>query len=64
MNGGELQCTTGTVDPVYKYAAYIKQIPVTSPSSIPDTHVAKDTQEPARGGYLRTKWTVHKPKYE
>ena len=63
MNGGELRCTTGTVDPVYKYSAYIKQIPVTNPPTIPDTHVAKDTQEPARGGYLRTKWTVHKPSY-
>ena len=61
MNGGELSCTSGTVDPVYKYTAYTKTVPTTSPSSIPETHVAKDTQEPARGGYLRTKWTVHKP---
>lgn len=61
MNGGELSCTTGTVDPVYKYTAYVKKVPSTSPPSIPATHVAKDTQEPARGGYLRTKWTVHKP---
>tara|TARA_B110000483_G_scaffold160296_1_gene190104 strand:+ start:1057 stop:2373 length:1317 start_codon:yes stop_codon:yes gene_type:complete len=61
--GTALAASTGTSDPVYKYSGYIKHLPTTSPKSIPATHVAKDTQEPARGGYLRTKWTVHKPDY-
>lgn len=63
MGGGFLKATTGTVDPVYKFTTYEKQIPVTKPSTIPATHVAKDNQEPARGGFLRTKWVVHKPSY-
>lgn len=63
MNGGQMRCTTGTVDPVYKYTGYIKNIPVTEPPTWPDTLVITDKQEPARGGYVRTTWTVHKPTY-
>jgi hypothetical protein len=58
-----MRCTTGTVDPVYKYTGYIKNIPVTEPPTWPDTLVITDKQEPARGGYVRTTWTVHKPTY-
>jgi hypothetical protein len=61
MGGGILQASSGTEDPIYKYTSYEVEIPTTSPSSIPATHVARDTQEPARGGFMRTKWTVHKP---
>jgi hypothetical protein len=64
MNGGFLACTTGTVDPVYKYSAYIKNLPVTSPPAWPDTLVVRDQQETARGGYVRTTWTAYKPTFE
>jgi hypothetical protein len=63
MNGGKLVCSTGTVDPVYKYQVYIKNVPVTKPAKRPASIVARDEQQPARGGYLRTKWTVHAPAY-
>lgn len=61
MNGGFLEASSGTEDPIYKYTTYEVDLPTTNPPSIPATHVARDTQEPARGGYMRTKWTVHKP---
>lgn len=61
MNEGTLVCTTGTVDPVYKYSAYQKKLPKTDPPFWPDTIVVRDKQEPARGGYVRTTWTVYKP---
>ena len=61
MGGGVLKASSGTEDPVYKFTTYEIELPTTNPSSIPETHVARDTQEPARGGYMRTKWTVSKP---
>ena len=68
MNGGLIRCTTGTEDPVYKYTIYQKQLPVTTPPNldqIKDTGiVVRDKQEPSRGGYVRTTWTVFPPHFE
>ena len=61
--GRKISCTSGTVDPVYKYTVYTKKIRATVPPTWPSTHVARDKQEVARGGYIRTTWTVHKPTY-
>lgn len=61
MNGGSFVCSTGTEDPVYSYNTYEKELPVTSPPTWPDTLVIRDKQETARGGYIRTTWTVYKP---
>lgn len=63
MNGGSLSATTGTEDPVYKYSVYQKKLPVTDPPTWPDEIVVRDKQEPARGGFVRTTWTVFKPEF-
>jgi len=67
MNGRLIRCTTGTVDPVYKYTIYDKQLPVTTPPNLKEIVntgiVARDKQEPARGGYVRTTWTVFPPTF-
>jgi hypothetical protein len=67
MNGGFVRCTTGTVDPVYKYTIYNKQLPVTTPPNLNQIAstglVARDKQEPSRGGYVRTTWTVFPPQF-
>jgi hypothetical protein len=64
MNGGFIAATTGTVDPVYKYSAYQKNLPITDPPTWPDEIVVRDRQEPARGGFVRTTWTVYKPTFD
>ena len=73
MNGGLVRCSTGTVDPVYKYTIYEKQLPETRPPNLsgiieqPDGSgglVVRDKQEPARGGYVRTTYTVFPPKFD
>tara|TARA_R100001015_G_C4621456_1_gene178652 strand:- start:626 stop:1927 length:1302 start_codon:yes stop_codon:yes gene_type:complete len=73
MNGGFVRCSTGTVDPVFKYTIYEKQLPVTNPPNLdgiveqPDGSgglVVRDKQEPTRGGYVRTTWTVFAPKFD
>lgn len=68
MNGGIVRCSTGTVDPVYKYTVYQKQLPKTRPPNLVDIAedgiVVRDKQEPARGGFVRTTWTVFPPKFD
>ena len=68
MNGGIVRCSTGTVDPVYKYTVYQKQLPQTRPPNLVDIAengiVVRDKQEPARGGFVRTTWTVFPPKFD
>jgi hypothetical protein len=61
--GGNIRISTGTRDPVYKYAGYDKQIPSTNPPAWPDSIKVRDKQEPARGGYIRTSWTVYPPSF-
>jgi hypothetical protein len=61
MSGGSFTCSTGTADPIYTYNTYEKQLPVTDPPTWPSTLVIRDKQESARGGYIRTTWTVYKP---
>ena len=61
--GGSITASTGTVDPVYKYSVYEKEIPITTPPDWPDSIKVRDKQEPARGGYIRTSWTVYPPSF-
>lgn len=73
MNGGFIKCSTGTEDPVYKYTIYQKELPVTRPPNLNDIHegsdgtgglVVRDKQEPARGGFVRTTYTVFPPTFD
>jgi hypothetical protein len=61
MNGGSFNIATGNQDPVYSVNTYTKEIPVTSPPFWPTSLVTRDRQEPAKGGYIRTTWTVYSP---
>tara|TARA_R100000654_G_scaffold75177_1_gene111791 strand:+ start:2635 stop:3846 length:1212 start_codon:yes stop_codon:yes gene_type:complete len=67
IDGGSIRCTTGTVDPVYKYTVYNKPLPVTTPPNLKEIAntglVVRDKQEPSRGGYVRTTWTVFPPQF-
>tara|TARA_R100000734_G_scaffold1033_1_gene1112 strand:- start:816 stop:2108 length:1293 start_codon:yes stop_codon:yes gene_type:complete len=68
MAGGIVRCSTGTVDPVYKYTIYEKKLPETRPPNLVEIAekgiVVRDKQEPARGGFVRTTWTVFPPKFD
>lgn len=61
MAGGSFKITTGSNDPVYTVNTYNRPIPETSPTSWPASMVIRDKQEAARGGYMRTTWTVYSP---
>ena len=63
MCGGALNASTGNQDPIYAYNVYQKDVPTTSPPTWPATLVIRDKQEQARGGYVRTTWTVYRPDY-
>lgn len=63
MNGGEIGFTTGTVDPVFKYTVYTKQLPVTEPATWPDSIDVRVVQQKARGGYIKETLTVYPPSY-
>jgi hypothetical protein len=53
--------STGTSDPDWDYIVINKAIPATNYTDWPDSIVAQDKLEPARGGYLRTQVTIYKP---
>ena len=53
--------TNGTEDPVWDYGGYKTTWKATNYTGWPDDIVISDTQEPFRGGYLRTKVTAYKP---
>tara|TARA_R100000234_G_scaffold67998_2_gene41571 strand:+ start:475 stop:1779 length:1305 start_codon:yes stop_codon:yes gene_type:complete len=67
MNGGSVGFTTGTTDPVYKYTAYVKNLPVTDPPNLLQLAVdgleARVTQQKARGGYIKETTTVFPPSF-
>jgi hypothetical protein len=52
---------SGSSDPVYVLTADTFTVPTTNITTWPDTIVAADSQEPYRGGYLRTVITISKP---
>ncbi len=53
--------TNGTEDPVWDYGGYKAMWKATNYSTWPTDIVISDSQEPFRGGYLRTKVTAFKP---
>lgn len=55
-------CDIGTADPVYVFGdGSSVTTPRTNFLTWPDTILDADTQEPYRGGYLRTRIVIHKP---
>ena len=57
------RANTGTTDPVYVYSIETFAVPATNLTAWPDTIIAADSQEPYKGGYLRTVITISKPSY-
>lgn len=53
--------SSGTEDPVYEYVTFSDSFPATSPTDWPATITAYDSQDPFRGGYLRTTRVVSQP---
>jgi hypothetical protein len=63
---GEVECVclTGSEDPIYVYGTgNAKTTDATNVTAWPDTIIAADSQEPYKGGYLRTVITITKPSY-
>jgi hypothetical protein len=60
-NPVELNITTGTEHPKWKLAGATFRYPRTNYTDWPDSLVISDSQEPFRGGFLRTKITAYKP---
>jgi len=56
----ELTYTNGTEDPVWVYGGYVASWKATNYTDW-QTLVIQDSQEPLRGGYLRTKVTAYEP---
>lgn len=60
-NPVELNITTGTEHPKWKLAGATFRYPRTNYTDWPDSLIISDSQEPFRGGFLRTKITAYKP---
>tara|TARA_R100001594_G_scaffold62444_1_gene96779 strand:+ start:9276 stop:10709 length:1434 start_codon:yes stop_codon:yes gene_type:complete len=60
-NPVELNITTGNEHPKWKLAGATFRYPRTNYTDWPDSLVISDSQEPFRGGFLRTKITAYKP---
>lgn len=60
-NGFDLNVSTGTEHPTYKYTAGVYRVKATSPTAWPTTLIVEDDVRPFRGGWLRQTVTIQPP---